>query len=122
MRRSVSLSPTASGDHAPGSAGNTAYAVSHLFSPGTALWTIAGNALQPVFDGGTLRYKQRAAEEALTQSLAQYRGTVLTASRTSPIRCERCSPMPARSMRQSPRSARRRAASISYAGRSTRDR
>ena len=25
---------------------------------------IAGNALQPVFDGGTLRYKQQAAEEA----------------------------------------------------------
>ena len=40
---------------------------------------IAGNALQPVFDGGTLRYKQKAAEEAWTQSVAQYRSVVLVA-------------------------------------------
>jgi outer membrane protein TolC len=40
---------------------------------------IAGNALQPVFDGGTLRHKQRAAEESLAQSVAQYRSTVLVA-------------------------------------------
>jgi NodT family efflux transporter outer membrane factor (OMF) lipoprotein len=62
-----------------GNAGSTAFAVSHLFSPGTNLWTIAGNALQPVFDGGTLRYKQTAAEEGLVQAMAQYRSTVLTA-------------------------------------------
>jgi outer membrane protein TolC len=40
---------------------------------------IAGNALQPVFDGGTLRYKQQGAEEAWVQSVAQYRSVVLTA-------------------------------------------
>jgi NodT family efflux transporter outer membrane factor (OMF) lipoprotein len=62
-----------------GNAGSTAYAVSHLFSPGTNLWMIAGNALQPVFDGGTLRYKQKAAEEGLVQAMAQYRAVVLTA-------------------------------------------
>jgi NodT family efflux transporter outer membrane factor (OMF) lipoprotein len=62
-----------------GNTGSTAFAVSQLFSPGTNLWMIAGNALQPVFDGGTLRYKQKAAEEAWTQSVAQYRGTVLVA-------------------------------------------
>jgi NodT family efflux transporter outer membrane factor (OMF) lipoprotein len=62
-----------------GNAGSTAYAVSHLFQPGTNLWLIAGNAVQPIFDGGTLRYKQQAAEEALAQAMAQYRGTVLTA-------------------------------------------
>jgi outer membrane protein TolC len=62
-----------------GNTGSTAFAVSQLFSPGTNLWMIAGTALQPVFDGGTLRYKQKAAEEAWTQSVAQYRGTVLVA-------------------------------------------
>jgi NodT family efflux transporter outer membrane factor (OMF) lipoprotein len=62
-----------------GNAGSTALAASQLFSPGTNLWMIAGNALQPVFDGGTLRNKQKAAEEAWTQSVAQYRGTVLVA-------------------------------------------
>jgi NodT family efflux transporter outer membrane factor (OMF) lipoprotein len=62
-----------------GNAGSTADAVSRLFSPGTNLWMIAGNALQPVFDGGTLRYKQKGAEEAWTQAIAQYRSTVLVA-------------------------------------------
>jgi NodT family efflux transporter outer membrane factor (OMF) lipoprotein len=62
-----------------GNAGSTAEAVSQLFAPGTSFWMIAGNALQPVFDGGTLRYKQKAAEEAWTQSVAQYRSTVLVA-------------------------------------------
>jgi NodT family efflux transporter outer membrane factor (OMF) lipoprotein len=62
-----------------GNAGSTAEAVSHLFAPGTNFWMIAGNALQPVFDGGTLRYKQKAAEEAWTQSVAQYRSVVLVA-------------------------------------------
>jgi NodT family efflux transporter outer membrane factor (OMF) lipoprotein len=62
-----------------GNAGSVAYAISHLFSPGTNMWLIAGNVLQPVFDGGTLRYKQKAAEEGLNQAMSQYRGTVLTA-------------------------------------------
>ena len=62
-----------------GNDGSTALAISKLFSPGTSAWTIAGNALQPVFDGGTLRYKQQGAEEAWVQSVAQYRSTVLVA-------------------------------------------
>ncbi len=64
-----------------GNAGSTAYAASQLFTPGTNMWMIAGNALQPVFDGGTLRHRQEAAEAGLTQAVAQYRGTVLTAFR-----------------------------------------
>jgi len=62
-----------------GNDGSTALAISKLFSPGTNAWLIAGNALQPVFDGGTLRYKQQGAEEAWVQSVAQYRSTVLVA-------------------------------------------
>ena len=34
---------------------------------------------RPMFDGGTLRYKQQAAEEAPAQAVAQYRSTVLVA-------------------------------------------
>jgi NodT family efflux transporter outer membrane factor (OMF) lipoprotein len=62
-----------------GNDGSTAFAISRLFSPGTNVWMIAANAVQPVFDGGTLRYKQQSAEEAWVQSVAQYRSTVLVA-------------------------------------------
>jgi NodT family efflux transporter outer membrane factor (OMF) lipoprotein len=62
-----------------GGAGGAADALSRLFAPGTGLWLIAGNALQPIFDGGTLRHKQSAAEEELARSVAQYRSTVLAA-------------------------------------------
>ena len=40
---------------------------------------VAGDAAQTVFDAGTLYNRQRAAEETLNQSAAQYRTTVLTA-------------------------------------------
>jgi len=62
-----------------GNDGNTALAISKLFSPGTNAWLIAANVVQPVFDGGTLRYKQKAAEDAWVQSVQQYRSVVLTA-------------------------------------------
>ena len=62
-----------------GNVGSTATAISQLFTPGTGFWMIAGNVAQTVFDAGTLENKQRAAEEAMTQSAALYRSTVLTA-------------------------------------------
>jgi NodT family efflux transporter outer membrane factor (OMF) lipoprotein len=60
-------------------AGSAADAVSRLFLPGTNFWLVAGNVMQPVFDGGTLRYKQQAAEEGTVLAVAQYRSTVMTA-------------------------------------------
>jgi NodT family efflux transporter outer membrane factor (OMF) lipoprotein len=60
-------------------AGSTATAISHLFSPGTGFWAIAGNVAQTVFDAGTLANRQRAAEETFAQTTAQYRSTVLMA-------------------------------------------
>ena len=48
-------------------------------SPSGAFWAVGGNLAQKVFDAGALAYKQRAAEEAAQQALAQYRGVVLTA-------------------------------------------
>jgi len=62
-----------------GNRGTTAEQVSQLFTPGTGFWTIAGNATQTIFDAGTLLHKQRAAEEATNQAVAQYRGVVLAA-------------------------------------------
>jgi outer membrane protein TolC len=50
-----------------------------LFTPGTGFWTLAANVTQPIFQGGTLLHRQRAAEEAYKQAEAQYRSTVLTA-------------------------------------------
>jgi len=42
-------------------------------------WTIAAMRRRPVFDAGSLFYKQKAAEEAAAQAAAQYRATVLVA-------------------------------------------
>lgn len=48
-------------------------------SPAGAFWMVGSNVAQKVFDAGTLAHKQRAAEEATTQALLQYRGVVLAA-------------------------------------------
>ncbi|CAN2535896.1 Outer+membrane+protein+OprM [Methylocapsa aurea] len=48
-------------------------------SPTGAMWLVGSHLAQKVFDAGTLAYKQRAAEEAANQSLAQYRSIVLAA-------------------------------------------
>jgi outer membrane protein TolC len=40
---------------------------------------LAGLITQPIFQGGTLLHRQRAAEAAFDQAAAQYRSTVLSA-------------------------------------------
>lgn len=62
-----------------GSVGSSANRLATLFTPGNNFWTIAAGLTQPIFQGGTLVHKQRAAEAAFDQAAAQYRGTVLTA-------------------------------------------
>jgi NodT family efflux transporter outer membrane factor (OMF) lipoprotein len=62
-----------------GNVGSTALAFSQLFSPGTAAWLMAGNVAETVFDAGTLRAKQAAAEENWHITVAQYQSTVLAA-------------------------------------------
>lgn len=59
--------------------GNQAGALSQLFTPGTNFWTIAAGLTQPIFEGGTLLHRQRAAEAGFDQAAAQYRSTVLAA-------------------------------------------
>lgn len=61
------------------SLGNSASALSNLFTPGTNFWTIAGGLTTPILEGGTLLHKQRAAESGFDQAAAQYKSTVITA-------------------------------------------
>jgi len=59
--------------------GGTATAISDLFASGTGFWVAAGSLTQPIFQGGTLLHRQRAAEAAYNQAAEQYRSVVITA-------------------------------------------
>jgi outer membrane protein TolC len=50
-----------------------------MFAGGAGFWTLAGNVTQPIFQGGTLLHRQRAAQAAFVQAAEQYRSAVLTA-------------------------------------------
>jgi outer membrane protein TolC len=50
-----------------------------MFDPGGPFWNLIGDIAQPIFDGGTLLHRQRAADEGLLQAKAQYREAVITA-------------------------------------------
>lgn len=52
-----------------------------LFSPGGGLWSFGAALTQPIFKGGELLHRQRAAQAAYEQAEAQYRSTVLAAFR-----------------------------------------
>lgn len=60
-------------------AGSTAEKASSLFSGNSGFWSLGAGLTQPLFDGGSLKHKQRAAEAAYDQAAAQYRGVVLAA-------------------------------------------
>lgn len=59
--------------------GTVATTLSNLFGPDSQFWALAGIVVQPIFDGGILRHKQRAAEALYKQAAAQYRATVINA-------------------------------------------
>jgi NodT family efflux transporter outer membrane factor (OMF) lipoprotein len=50
-----------------------------LFDTGTTGWSLAAGLVQPIFNGGSLRAKKRAAVAAYDAAQAQYRSTVLNA-------------------------------------------
>ena len=60
-------------------AGSMAVVLGHLFTGGTGFWDVGASVTQPIFDGGTLLHRERAAKAAYTQASEQYRSTVLTA-------------------------------------------
>ncbi len=59
--------------------GGTATQFNQMFASGGPFWNIVLGATQPLFDGGTLRHRQHAAEQALIQAATQYQSTVLAA-------------------------------------------
>lgn len=60
-------------------AGSSPTDISNLFSHGTVFWNLTADVAQPIFDAGTLKHQQRAAEAAYDAARAQYRGTVIGA-------------------------------------------
>ena len=60
-------------------AGTMALAASQMFAGGAGFWTLAGGVTQPIFQGGALLHKERAARAAYVQAAEQYRSTVLNA-------------------------------------------
>ena len=62
-----------------GNAGGNADQFAWMFRSGGPFWTIVGGVTQPIFEGGTLFHKERAAKAALRQAAAQYRSTVIAA-------------------------------------------
>jgi len=61
------------------SMGSQAGRIQDLFAPGTSIWSLGAGLVQPVFHGGELTAKRRAAIAAFDLASAQYRGTVLQA-------------------------------------------
>ena len=59
--------------------GGTSPQLNTLFASDNGLWSLTAGVTQPIFEGGTLRHKQRAAEAAYDQAAAQYKSTVHTA-------------------------------------------
>jgi NodT family efflux transporter outer membrane factor (OMF) lipoprotein len=62
-----------------GSYGSSNTKVHDLFASGTTFWSIGAALTQPIFNGGSLSAKKRAAVAAYDQAAAQYRATVLMA-------------------------------------------
>ena len=60
-------------------AGSSPDAISRMFSHGNGFWDLTAGITQPIFDAGTLRHRERAAQAAFTEAAEQYRSTVLTA-------------------------------------------
>ncbi len=59
--------------------GNATAAVSTLIDSASGIWSVGGNVTAPIFQGGTLLAKRRAAVAAYQQATAQYRLVVLQA-------------------------------------------
>jgi len=62
-----------------GTLGGNADEFPWIFRTGGPFWSLVGGVTQPLFEGGTLLHKERAARAALKQAAAQYQGTVITA-------------------------------------------
>lgn len=59
--------------------GSSASNFGDLFVAGSGIWSLSASLTQPLFRGGELLHRKRAAVAAYDGAAAQYRGTVLTA-------------------------------------------
>jgi NodT family efflux transporter outer membrane factor (OMF) lipoprotein len=59
--------------------GSAADQLHNLFGSGTGFWNLGADITAPIFSGGTLLHRQRAAEANYRQAAEQYRSTVLSA-------------------------------------------
>lgn len=59
--------------------GGGATTIGNMFSSGNTAWSLGGSMLAPIFNGGSLSAKKRAAEAGYKQAFELYRSTVLTA-------------------------------------------
>ena len=59
--------------------GGASTILSSLLNNSDQAWSVAGGITQPLFHGGALLHKEKAAEAALDQTRAQYRSTVIAA-------------------------------------------
>jgi NodT family efflux transporter outer membrane factor (OMF) lipoprotein len=59
--------------------GTVATRLGQLLTPGNGFWSLGVGVTQPIFEGGTLLHRSRAARAVYDQTAAQYRNTVLTA-------------------------------------------
>jgi NodT family efflux transporter outer membrane factor (OMF) lipoprotein len=62
-----------------GSYGGNADQFAWMFRSGGPFWNLVGDVTQPLFQGGTLLHRKRAAQQALKQAAAQYQATVIAA-------------------------------------------
>jgi len=62
-----------------GAAGGAALGLLPLFNPATYFWNASATLTQPLFQGGTLLHRQRAAEAMYDQAALQYQSTVIGA-------------------------------------------
>jgi NodT family efflux transporter outer membrane factor (OMF) lipoprotein len=60
-------------------AGSMALTAGKIFAGGTGFWDLGANITQPIFQGGALLHKERAARAAYAQAAEQYRATVIVA-------------------------------------------
>ncbi len=60
-------------------AGSMALVLGHLFSGSNGFWDVGASVTQPIFQGGTLMHRERAARAAYVEADEQYRSTVQTA-------------------------------------------
>jgi NodT family efflux transporter outer membrane factor (OMF) lipoprotein len=60
-------------------AGSSAAAMDQLFTTGTGFWGLGAVVTAPIFQGGTLLHRERAAKAAYDQAAEQYRSAVLVA-------------------------------------------